>query len=193
MKELLLINSCINRESSRTNRLSKELTKLLQENDNFETTTQLILEDENPQALNSKTLAKRLDLVKNGEFEHEMFRYAQQFMMADCIVIAAPYWDLGFPAMLKNYIENISVSGLTYVYNEQGRPVGKCKASTIYYVTTCGGFIRNLNLGFDTIKALSVLFGISECKCITAEGLDIQTNNVEQILQDAILHLPDSL
>ena len=60
-------------------------------------------------------------------------------------------------------------------------------------MTTCGGFIRNLNLGFDTIKALSVLFGINECKCITAEGLDIRTNNVEEIMRDAILHLPKTL
>ena len=41
-----------------------------------------------------------------------MFDLASQFQQADEIVIAAPYWDLSFPAILKLYLENIYVTGV---------------------------------------------------------------------------------
>lgn len=193
LKNILVVNACINRETSRTNRLCSEFVKVLQNGTHYADVNEIMLEDENLQPLNSNTLAKRLELINKSELSDEVFRFANQLINADCIIIAAPYWDLGFPAMLKNYIENVSIAGLTYKYNEQGRPIGQCKAECIYYVTTCGGYIRNLNLGFDTIKALSTLFGIPQCKCIAAEGLDIQTNNVEEIMNNVIAKLPESI
>ena len=42
------------------------------------------------------------------------------FADADDIIIAAPYWDLGFPAQLKTYIENIYVTGIVSAYNDHG-------------------------------------------------------------------------
>lgn len=193
MKKILFVNSCVNRNSSRTLRLSNALIDLVMEKENDVQFTELILEDENIQPLNSITLEKRFSLIREEKFDDDMFKYANQLMDADCIIIAAPYWDLGFPAMLKNYIESTSIAGLTYKYNESGRPVGQCKAQMIYYVTTCGGFIRNLNFGYDTIKALSNLFGINDSKCISTEGLDIITNDVETIMQNAIETLPNMI
>lgn len=193
MKKILFVNSCVNRNSSRTLRLSKALIDLVMKKEKGAQLTELILEDENIQPLNSITLEKRFSLIREEKFDDDMFKYANQLMEADFIIISAPYWDLGFPAMLKNYIESTSIAGLTYKYNETGRPVGECKAQMIYYVTTCGGYIRNLNFGYDTIKALSNLFGINDSKCIAAEGLDIITNDVEAIMQKSIETLPDTI
>lgn len=192
MKTLLFVNACVNRKTSRTNRLGGELIKLLTEKEEY-AVTELVLEEENIQALNSETLGKRLTLSNKGEFTDEIFKYAHQISKADCIVIAAPYWDLAFPAMLKNYIEATSVAGITYRYSENGRPVGMCKADKVYYVTTCGGYIRNLNLGYDTVKALAVLFGVKDSQCITAEGLDARPNDVEAIIKQAIGDLPNKI
>ena len=58
-----------------------------------------------------------------------MFYYARQFAEADQIVIAAPFWDLSFPAILKAYMEQITVSGITFEYIN-GRPCGRCKKKT---------------------------------------------------------------
>ena len=58
--------------------------------------------------LNSyETLKKRTALIESGDYSDRMFDYAKQFASADTIVIAAPYWDLSFPALLKTYFENI--------------------------------------------------------------------------------------
>ena len=54
---------------------------------------------------------QRERLLETGELTHPRFRYAHQFKNADRIVIAAPFWDLSFPALLKVYIENVSVQG----------------------------------------------------------------------------------
>ena len=44
-----------------------------------------------------------IDLAGAGDFSDDMFRYARQF--GDCrrtVVMAAPYWDLLFPAMVED-------------------------------------------------------------------------------------------
>ena len=41
-----------------------------------------------------------------------MFDLAKQFAEADEVIIAAPFWDLSFPAALKQYFEQINVLGI---------------------------------------------------------------------------------
>jgi len=192
VKTLLFVNACVNRETSRTYRLSRELIGLLKEKENC-SVLELILEDENIQALNSQTLNKRQALCDKGEFSDKIFRYAHQIARADLIVIAAPYWEFTFPAMLKNYLEAISVAGLTFRYREDGSSVGMCQAAKLYYVTTSGGPIGDLNLGYATVKALAALFGIKDTCFIAAEGLDIRPNEAEAILKEAIKDLPKKI
>ena len=124
------------------------------------------------------------------DFTHELFAPARQFREADEVVIAAPYWDLSFPAMLKAYIEQLCVNGLTFSYSEEGIPVGHCLAKRLTYVTTAGGYLGAYNMGFDYVAAVCKLyFGIEESRCISAEGLDIWGNDAEAILASAIAAL----
>ena len=111
--------------------------------------------------IDSKELEKRTLNIKNNNFSCVEFEQAKRFANADTIVIAAPFWDLSFPAVLKIYFENITVSGVTFEYSEKGRPLGKCRAKKLYYITTSGGYIGNNNFGFDYVKALAEnFFGI---------------------------------
>ena len=99
------------------------------------------------------------------------------------MVVAAPYWDLMFPAVLKTYLESITVSGITFRYSAQGRPESLCKAKALYYVTTAGGFIGQNDFGFSYIQALAQnFFGIPELHRYAAEGLDIYGADVEKIM-----------
>ena len=122
---------------------------------------------------------------KNKDFSNDIFELAKQFVDADVIVLATPYWDLMFPAVVKNYFENITVNGLTFAYSENGIPYGLCKAKRLIYVTTSGGPII-YNFGFDYVSALAKNFyGIKEVCCIKAEGLDVYGANVAKIIEDA--------
>ena len=96
----LYINCCV-REESRTDRLARAVLQKL--GGDF---TELKLYEENLKPLDRETLNKRTALIEQGDYSDQMFDYAKQFANADKIVIAAPYWDLSFPATLKTYIES---------------------------------------------------------------------------------------
>jgi FMN-dependent NADH-azoreductase len=136
-------------------------------------------------ALDLNGLEKRDQAAQKNDFSDPVFTAAKQFAAADIIVIAAPYWDLMFPAVLKTYLENITVSGITFQYSEEGRPQSLCKAKTLYYVTTSGGFIGQNDFGFSYIKALAQnFFGITDVHRYAAEGLDIFGTDVDKILNE---------
>ena len=194
MKTILFVNSCLNQESSRTQRLADAvLDKMLEEAAAAGEQAQveeLSLVDAGIEGLDEETLAFRSERSAAKDFTHELFAPARQFREADEVVIAAPYWDLSFPAMLKAYIEQLCVNGLTFSYSEEGIPVGHCLAKRLTYVTTAGGYLGAYNMGFDYVAAVCKLYcGIEESRCISAEGLDIWGNDAEAILASAIAAL----
>ena len=149
MKKILYVNACF-KEGSRTNELAQHLLGNL--DGEIESVN---LYEENIKPLDAEMLSKRDKLLESGRTDDDFLRLARQFASADIIVIAAPYWDLLFPAVLRIYLENITVCGITFRYSEKGVPVGLCKAEKLYYVTTAGGFIGENNLGFDDVKAIA--------------------------------------
>ena len=177
---LLFINACT-RPQSRTFALAETAVQRI--GGKAET---LDLYDEELAPLDNTALEKRDNAIHNADFSDAMFRYARQFSDADEIVIAAPYWDLSFPSVLKCYIEAICVNGLTFRYNEKGIPEGLCKAKRLIYITTAGGYIPENDYGYNYIKQLcSDLFGITDTLCIKAEGLDIVGSDIKEIMRSA--------
>ncbi|MEG2720898.1 MAG: NAD(P)H-dependent oxidoreductase, partial [Oscillospiraceae bacterium] len=143
--------------------------------------------------LNLESLQKRDVYVENKNFTDSMFQYAKQFMEADKIVIAAPYWDLSFPSAVRVYFEAVTISGLSFKYSPNGCAIGLCNAKKIIYVTTSGGAIKEFNFGFEYIKALAKTFyGIPEVLCFKAENLDIVGADVEKIMEKAGLEIKSS-
>ena len=174
---MTLYISCCVREESRTKRLAKAVLQKL--GGDF---TELNLYEENLHPLDRETLNKRTALIEQGDYSDPMFDHAKQFASADTIVIAAPYWDLSFPAMLKIYIENIYVTGIVSSYDESGMPVGLCKAKELYYVTTAGG-AYDPTYSYGYIGSLAKdFFSIPETHLVKAEMLDIIGNDAEEIL-----------
>ena len=178
---ILYVNACVRRES-RTERLAEALLKKLEGN-----ITEIRLEKIEFERTDESFLRKRDELISDGKFDDDMFLLARQFSEADTIVIAAPYWDLSFPAVLKQYIESVNVCGITFEYTEKGIPNGLCKADKLYYVMTAGGNYVPEEFGFGYIKALAENFyGIKDIIPIKATGLDIYGADVETILEKEI-------
>lgn len=121
-KKVLYINACA-RSESRTDRIARALLERL---GGLQEEVKLAEMDLQP-------------LSEEADYTDAMFDLERQFQQADEIVIAAPYWDLSFPAILKLYLENIYVTGLVSEYTETGRPHGLCLAGKLWYVTTAGG------------------------------------------------------
>ena len=177
---ILFVNACVRKES-RTMKLAKKLLSIIDEP--YE---ELRLGEMTFSVVNEEYLNRRDVLIAQSDFQDSMFDLARQFAEAETIVIAAPYWDLSFPAMLKQYLEQINVVGITFKYSKEGVPIGLCKADRLIYVSTAGGHFVPEEYGFRYIKALSQnYYGIQDVRKIEVSGLDIVGADVNAIMRDA--------
>ena len=177
-KPVLFINACV-REASRTKKLAEKLLARLDQP--YE---EIRLEEISFPVVKEEFLCLRDELIRKGETEHPIFDLARQFAEAETIVIAAPYWDLSFPAALKTYLEQVNVVGITFRYSEEGIPVGLCRAARLFYVATAGGYYVPEEFGFGYVKALAQnYYGISEVRLLQAAGLDIEGADVKAIMR----------
>ena len=176
---ILFVNGCV-RENSRTLELAKAV--LEREHGDIQEVT---LYPDGPEGLDAGKLRQRDELLAKKEYDHPMFRWARQFAAADTIVLAAPYWDLAFPTKVRAYLEEVTVSGITFQYGPGGIPQGLCRAKRLIYVTTAGGPIF-ANFGFEYVKAMAQgFYGIEHVSLVKAEGLDIWGADTEGIVARA--------
>ena len=106
MDKILFINACI-RRNSRTLELAKHvLSKLAGK------VEEVKLYDEKLPPLTLNEMQIRDDAKKGEDFSSEIFKLPKQFANADVIVLATPYWDLSFPAVVKSYFEKMLVKRL---------------------------------------------------------------------------------
>ena len=181
MSKLLYINACFT-DDSRTKVLADAVLKKWDGE-----IEEVKLNDGSINALTKGQLAKRMQLQEAGDFSDEMFKYAKQFASADAIVIAAPYWDLSFPASLKDYIEQVNVCGITFDMNSNGAVTPKCSADRMVYITTAGGKNAEMTYGMDYLKSLArEFFGIIKFNAFKADGLDIEGADIDGIMADAL-------
>ena len=178
---ILFINACVRKES-RTLRLADHILSGMNE-----PYTEVRLKDIDFPATDEAYLAMRDRLIAEKNTSDPMFSLANQFAAADRIVIAAPYWDLSFPAVLKQYFEHINVLGVTFEYTPEGFPKGLCRAKELIYVMTAGGCFVPEEYGFGYVKALAQSFyGIPEVRLVQAVGLDLVGAYPEQILMESM-------
>ncbi len=178
---VLFVNACV-RDESRTQRLAAQLISTL-----GDIVEEVVLSDVDFPVVDQAFLDRRDRLIADGQFDDPLFALARQFACADVIVIAAPYWDLSFPAALKQYLEQINVVGITFRYSEEGIPIGLCKARKLYYVKTAGGHYVPEEYGYGYVRALAQnYYGIKDCELIKAVGLDIDGADTEMIMQEVL-------
>ena len=175
----LYINACA-RPDSRTDRLARALLATLGDYE------ELRLYDLPLLPLNTERLARRDALLARRAYDDDFFRCARQFAAADKIVLAAPLWDLSFPALLKVYIENVSVENITFGCGEAGC-YGICQARRMVFLTTRGSAYEgsHLEMGSRYLQAMAEFFGIDRYDCVAADGLDAMGANPESILRAA--------
>jgi FMN-dependent NADH-azoreductase len=179
MERLIVIDSCM-REGSRTKRILNAAMEVLSGRYDVETV------DVNALALppvTPETLAQR----SSGVVPEETVAVARRIASADRLVIAAPFWDMSFPAVLKAFFENMSLFGVTFTDN--GRTCeGLCRCRRVMYITTRGMDIETgsaRDQGSSYIDALSSLWGLGEVITVAAWNLDyLHGDELEKKLGD---------
>lgn len=179
--KLLFINACIRKEKSRTLQLARYFLSKYKSQFKDVEIEEIELSEEKIYPILNKELENRDKLIKNKEYDNEVFKYAKQFSKADKIVIAAPCWDYSFPSILKVYIENICVLGLTFKYNTEGsQSTGLSKFDSLLYITTVGGYPHDK----EYMKNITAFLGNGKYYGICAKGLDIVGNNPNKIIKE---------
>lgn len=185
--KILFVNACVNRSKSRTMRLARAL---LSKARNAEIEELVLEEMDDLQPLDSVRLAERESAISEGRTSDPALEMAMKLASADAVVMASPYWEGSYNSLLKLFIENASVVGVTFRYSEDGTPVPLCRAKVLYYVTTRGGPIDDDgDLGVLSMRSLGRLFGM-ECRVLSAEALDMPYTDVDEALEKAIESIP---
>lgn len=166
MEKLVIIDSCM-RAESRTRRILNAAKEVLSTRYDIE------IIDVNAAGLLPLTpegLAERT----SGIVPEQTLSLAKTIAAADRLVVAAPFWDMSFPATLKAFFENMSLYGVTFEDNGQ-TCVGLCKCKKVMYITTRGMDIETgspREQGSSYLMALSTLWGLGEVTTVAAKNLD---------------------
>ena len=180
--KILYIDACIRDELSRTKKIATPIINKLKEKNEVETLT---LNELNLQIVDKALIAKR----NNKEIDDEVLSWGHKVASADKIVIAAPFWDMSFPAALKNFFELCSIFEVTFSSNEK-ECYGLCKADTLLYITTRGMDIHTgdtLEAATPYLKALMWLWGINNLKVVEATNMDyVSEKEIESKINKAI-------
>ena len=181
MKTILFVNACPRGRQSRTLRLAETFLARL----SALTPGVRVIRQDLPALGLAPVDAERLEekerLCDAKAWDAPMFSSAVSFQQADAVVIAAPYWDLSFPAILKIWVENMYVRNLTFRY-ENDRAIGLCLGRAAVYITTSGSPIGQHDWGAQYMRAVLQTLGIPAFSRISAEALDLDSSDVDAIL-----------
>lgn len=182
MKKLLYIDACIRNKESRTKRIATQIVEVLKERYDVDT---LVLNELDLEIVKEELIKKR----NSGEIDEAVMSWAEMVRDADRIVIAAPFWDMSFPAALKVFFELCSIFDVTFKSDDK-TCFGNCKAEKMLYITTRG---MNISTGDELeqatpyLKALSWLWGIGPLQVVAAQNMDyVSTEEIEEKIKNAV-------
>ncbi|MBS5932764.1 MAG: FMN-dependent NADH-azoreductase [Clostridiales bacterium] len=192
MKKILYIKANIKKDGdSRTFKISDRFVEEYKKNNPDDEVTVLDLYKERIGFLRPEDLEKLLGEKDDEVRKNSILRYVYQFVDADKYIIAAPMWNLSIPAILKAYIDYVCASGITFKYTENG-PVGLCKGKKAVHIVSRGGNYsegpaKEYEMGDRYLRTVFAFFGITDFTTIAADMLDDKSEDVEAILNKAII------
>lgn len=171
MQKLIVIDACMRDEASRTRRILEPLVAELGKRYEIET---IVLDGDDYAPVGRKVLAERAA----GHVPAAVVETAKRVAAADRIVIAAPFWDMSYPAILKVFVENMSLFNVTFRDNGTYFE-GLCNCKKVLYVTTRGMDVSTgspLDGATPYIKAIGALWGLGDVLTVSAQNLDYCTD-----------------
>lgn len=167
MKTLVVIDACVRQSDSRTLRIAEPIIETLSKRYKV---IRYDLPEMDIVPLNPGLFAER----GLGEIPSWAKEAATAIAKADRILIAAPFWDMSFPAVLKCFFEQTSLFDITFTDNGK-TCVGLCKAPKVLYITTRGMDIPTgsfLDQGSPYLRALGALWNLGEMTVLDVHNTD---------------------
>lgn len=129
-------------------------------------------------------------LTKSEQEKAErMDKLTTQFLNADKLIFAAPFWNLSYPPMLKAYIDTICIAGKTFQYTDKG-PIGLVSDKPLLLIETRGGFYSEgptaeLENSQRYLRTIMNFMGVKSFQSVIAEGLDVDEDHKQKSLKQA--------
>lgn len=125
----------------------------------------------------------------------QMDKLTNQFLNADKLIFAAPFWNLGYPPMLKAYIDTICIAGKTFKYTDKG-PVGLVSDKPLLLIETRGGFYSDgptaeLENSQRYLRTIMGFMGVKNFTSVIAENLDVDEEHQQESIKLAKQQLKD--
>lgn len=173
---MIFINACMRDKDSRTLRIARSIIR------GHEAET-INLSD-----LDLKPYTEQ-DNPTNKPIDPKFIRLAKKIANCDGVVIAAPFWDMSFPSLLKVFLEKLSIADV--MFEDNGKTCsGIAKCPYMFFITTRGMYIpdgSDLEQATPYLKALCELWGIKEFDYVSAYNLDyLSEEEVEDRLEKAV-------
>lgn len=188
MSKVLYIKANIKKEGeSRTFRISDNFVEEYKKNNPQDEITILDLYEEKIDFLRLEDLETIFGDRSKVSKEDSILKYAYQFAEADKYIISSPMWNLSIPAILKAYIDYISVTGVTFKYTVEG-PVGLLQNKKAVHIVTRGGEYENTpyEMGDKYLRTILGFFGVLDIETIAVENIDVLGINTQEKVQNAI-------
>ena len=114
----------------------------------------------------------------------------EELQTADVIVIGAPIYNFGVPAVLKAWIDMIARARLTFRYTENG-PEGLLKGKKAYVVVASGGVAIDSAVDFATpyLRQALRFVGIDDVEVISAAQAGTRSDEVIEAARAQIAEL----
>lgn len=130
------------------------------------------------------------DLTENERSQiTRMHALADEFTKFDYYVFVTPIWNLGAPAILKAFLDNVFVTGKTFAHSPEG-PSGLLTDKKAIHIQTRGGIystgrMEPLEFGDRFLRTALEFLGMEVMETVYAEGLDHFPKQIPEIMAAA--------
>jgi FMN-dependent NADH-azoreductase len=105
-----------------------------------------------------------------------MHALADRFIDADYYVFVTPIWNLGAPAILKAFMDNMFLINKTFISTEEG-PKGLLTGRKAVHIQTRGGIystgpMADFEMGDQYVRKTLTFLGMEVMDTVVAEGMD---------------------
>lgn len=113
-----------------------------------------------------------------------------QFLLADKYIFVTPMWNFSVPAIMKTYIDAITVSGKTFKYTKEGAK-GLLKGKKALHIQSRGDIYSHgpemeREMGHRYLEIMMDFFGIKSLESIIIEGQMKYPEKASQIKENAL-------
>jgi FMN-dependent NADH-azoreductase len=127
--------------------------------------------------------SEQLDAIKLSD------QIIEEIKAADVIVIGAPMYNFGIPAVLKSWIDHLARAGIAFTYTAEG-PVGLIQGKKVYLAIGSGGVYsegdyKSIDFIEPYLRTSLGFFGMTDVTAFRIEGVSVSALK-DQAMQVAL-------